>query len=507
MEKKKLIVPIVASIATVLLLTGISYAYFSAKIKETNKTETVIKSNELGLIFTGETEINENSLIPGDSFTKTFNVKNDSNRAVTYNIYMQNITNEFNEDLVYTLTDETGEVVAETKAPDTNTEKTYILSDIEIGATSTKNYTLKVEFKYLATPQNDNQGSSFKATLGIDSNKIERKEDMKLISGDYNTIGSVIKIGTEEFIISTIDNGKIGALAKYNLLVGNKKKIGESAVEIQKTEEGYGLQNPDARGYISELYGVAEYEYLGAVPFATEEKHGNVYSDYEGSLAKIYVNEYSEKLKEMGANVEVRLIKRTEVYEAGCMPDSGRCPNPSFLTRSSYWLGSVNSDTYVHSIEGAVSTYNSIHYSTVYSSSEQWGIRPFIIIDVAENEQNIETHYKYGDPTNEDEVTYENIEKNVFASITGTKKAICGRINGTVECFKINDYNKELEHAINVFGAGNCSIYSTNASCSNDSEQLYCSFTNTGRVNCQSYKDTGGYCSFSSSYNLDISCS
>ena len=173
MEKKKLIVPIVASIATVLLLTGISYAYFSAKIKETNKTETVIKSNELGLIFTGETEINENSLIPGDSFTKTFKVENTSNRAVTYNIYMQNIINEFNEDLVYTLTDETGEVVAETKAPDTNTEKTYILSDIEIGATSTKNYTLKVEFKYLATPQNVNQGASFKAILGIDANKVE----------------------------------------------------------------------------------------------------------------------------------------------------------------------------------------------------------------------------------------------------------------------------------------------------------------------------------------------
>ncbi len=174
MEKKKAIALTVIAVATLLVaVVGATYAYYSAKIKETNKTETVIKSNELGLIFTGETEINENSLIPGDSFTKTFKVENTSNREVTYNIYMQNITNEFNEDLVYTLTDETGEVVAETKTPDTNTEKTYILSDIEIGATSTKNYTLKVEFKYLETPQNDNQGASFKATLGIDANKVE----------------------------------------------------------------------------------------------------------------------------------------------------------------------------------------------------------------------------------------------------------------------------------------------------------------------------------------------
>ena len=55
MKKKKLLIPVVASLVTVLVLSGISYAYFSAKIKENNKTETVIKSNELNLIFTWKT--------------------------------------------------------------------------------------------------------------------------------------------------------------------------------------------------------------------------------------------------------------------------------------------------------------------------------------------------------------------------------------------------------------------------------------------------------------------
>ena len=34
MKKKKLLIPVIASLVTVLVLSGVSYAYFSAKIKE-----------------------------------------------------------------------------------------------------------------------------------------------------------------------------------------------------------------------------------------------------------------------------------------------------------------------------------------------------------------------------------------------------------------------------------------------------------------------------------------
>ena len=172
MNKKKMVIPIVASILTLVILTGVSYAYFNAKITENNKTETVIKSNELGLTFTGVSEINANSMIPGDSFTKTFSVENTSNRAVTYNIYMQNITNEFNEDLVYKLSDDNGVVVSEKSLPTTNTGKIYLKTNIEIESGVTKNYTLKIEYKYLDTPQNDYQGKTFNSTLGIDTEQI-----------------------------------------------------------------------------------------------------------------------------------------------------------------------------------------------------------------------------------------------------------------------------------------------------------------------------------------------
>ena len=117
MNKKKIIIPIVVSLVVLALLAGLSYAYYSANVKEVNQTETVIKTNELNIVFTGTNEINVDGIVPGDSFTKTFTVENTSNVEVTYNIFMEKITNEFNEDLVYTLSDEDGVVITEEVLP------------------------------------------------------------------------------------------------------------------------------------------------------------------------------------------------------------------------------------------------------------------------------------------------------------------------------------------------------------------------------------------------------
>ncbi len=93
--KNKRVIFLILGIATLIFSIGISYAYFSGKIKENNKTEIVIKTNILILIYTGVQEINVDSIISGNSFIKTFTVENTSNTAVDYNIYMENILNEF----------------------------------------------------------------------------------------------------------------------------------------------------------------------------------------------------------------------------------------------------------------------------------------------------------------------------------------------------------------------------------------------------------------------------
>ena len=168
-DKKTITIVYVVTTLMLLGILGYTFAYFSANVKENNKTETIIKTNELDLIFTGTKEITAENMIPGDSFTKTFTVENPSNVATTFNIYMDNVTNEFNEDLVYMLTDEDGEVITEMPLPVTNTGKSYIVSNVQIESLETKTYTLKIEYKYLDTPQNDYQGKYFKTTLGIDT--------------------------------------------------------------------------------------------------------------------------------------------------------------------------------------------------------------------------------------------------------------------------------------------------------------------------------------------------
>ena len=178
-KNKKIVLTVLGILIVLLSVIGITYAFFSAKIKENNKTETVIKTNELNIVFTGTQEINCSNIIPGDSCIKKFTVENISNVPVEYNIYMEKITNEFNEDLVYTLEDETGSVVGETPLPVTNKDKSYLKTGINIEANTKKTYTMKILYKYLDTPQDDYQGKSFKGTLGIDT--------VKTVSGGTRT--------------------------------------------------------------------------------------------------------------------------------------------------------------------------------------------------------------------------------------------------------------------------------------------------------------------------------
>lgn len=197
MKNKKVVLTVLGILIVLLSVIGVTYAYYSAKVKENNKTETVIKTNELNLVYTGTQEINCSNIVPGDSCIKKFTVENTSSVPVTYNIYMVGITNEFNEELVYTLTDETGSVVAETPLPVTNQNKTYLKTAIKIEKGVKKSYTLKIELKNLDVDQNYNQGKTFKATLGIDT---------ELVGETYSMYGTVYKNEDNNKILVTEGN-------------------------------------------------------------------------------------------------------------------------------------------------------------------------------------------------------------------------------------------------------------------------------------------------------------
>ena len=182
LKNKKILIPIATIILAVIIL-GVSYAYFRANVTENNKTESVIQTKELKIAFDGTQEIEANSITPGWSAEKKFTVENLTNSKTAFNIYMQNIPNEFDNELTYSLyeTDSTGTII-ETLVdgevlPQTNAGKSYLQSDIELNPQPTKKYyTIKIEFAYKDTPQNEYQGAHFRAIVGIDAAEIVREE-------------------------------------------------------------------------------------------------------------------------------------------------------------------------------------------------------------------------------------------------------------------------------------------------------------------------------------------
>ena len=188
-SKKKITVSLVELLLIVVLLIGFSYSFFRPDLKNNKKTESSIKTNTMGLIYTGQTDIEELNLVPGQILEKTFTVENKTDRDTWYNIYMQNIENDYGADVVYTLyeTDENYEniirtAVPETKLPNTNidtdTKKSYLETGIPIAAQPQIQYfKMVIEYKvYDNIAQIFDESASFSGTVGIDQEQMPDKD-------------------------------------------------------------------------------------------------------------------------------------------------------------------------------------------------------------------------------------------------------------------------------------------------------------------------------------------
>ena len=96
MEKRNTVLLTIIAVATLLVaIVGATFAYFSAQVTETNKTQTKLQSAELGITFTGTQEVVANSIEPGWSDTKKFTVENTSDYDMTFDINFTGVYNDF----------------------------------------------------------------------------------------------------------------------------------------------------------------------------------------------------------------------------------------------------------------------------------------------------------------------------------------------------------------------------------------------------------------------------
>lgn len=367
-NKSKKIISILSTIIIMLLVSlGMTYSYFVAKIKENNKTETVLKAGSLELIFTGTKEINADNIYPGQTFTKTFSVENPNNVSMKFNIYLENVNNTFEKDLVYLLKANDENVTDTRILPKTREGKTYILYDLEINANEKIDYSLEITFVNKDELQNT-QGASFNAILGIDnenSDKVATKNDKIINAFEYNNDTSSATYcvnGTEETCKKStcyrnLDTNSCTAGTIVIYAVNEDSELAFNVLfddgetmriqQINKTTESVSWSSVNNSSTATGPYGVLnaletktanwinvpKISYnLGTTVFATNKYTAclsyNVCSNNQYNLEK--------------ANVLARIITVQEAAKLGCSETASSCP--SWLTNGdNIWTSNASS--------------------------------------------------------------------------------------------------------------------------------------------------------------------
>ena len=183
-NKRKYVIAIVLALLLVVTIVTSSYAYFVGEVSGTSK-ETVITTGNMAIEFTDGPEVSLDNALPGQSITKTFSVRNVGDIATSYDIYLSDLINTFNDrtDLVYTLTSSSGaNILTETEVPDVSSK---IVSNQEIEVNEEHNYTLTIKFKETSDNQDDNKGKTFSTIIRINEvQDVEYNARMLNVSSD-----------------------------------------------------------------------------------------------------------------------------------------------------------------------------------------------------------------------------------------------------------------------------------------------------------------------------------
>ena len=190
-RKQKIIVSVTGIFLVLLILVGLTYAYFLTKIKgnENNKSISVTTANLLlEYADVNDELITDGAVEPGKTWTKTFVATNKGNKTVTYGVALENVVNtlERKEDLVYTLEckqySKTGFSIDKTNKTVTGTisgtcngvseETTFpsigtILVQNDIADDKAQVYTLVVTYKEMNVDQSVDMNKTFSAKANI----------------------------------------------------------------------------------------------------------------------------------------------------------------------------------------------------------------------------------------------------------------------------------------------------------------------------------------------------
>ena len=370
----------------VVVMIGISYGAFFVLRNQTD--ENTIATGCFSTTFTEETSsINLQNAVPLSddaalsSLTPyTFTLSNTCSLASKYTVIMSIKTGSIPTNRLKLSVNKQTPVLLSTLTPYTSVPSGYASSFVIM--TNVMQIKQSKTFKiYLwldeITQYSEVTGKSLDAKIEIINTPTNLDTKVLSQAGNKLALGDKIAIGDQNFWVISNNNGKIRALAEYNLYVGSIYDSGGTKIrDISNSEAGYGLQNSDAKGFVSGANRV------GTVPFASPTQHGTNNSSYEGSILQSYINNYISTINNIyGTSVIGDAITKEELESPlGCSSSSYTCNNSSYswVKTTTYWSGSAFSPDSVWVVD---STGNFGNGS--YSSGSYFGVRPVIEIDEA----------------------------------------------------------------------------------------------------------------------------
>ena len=211
-DKKPNIIAIIGAIVLlVLAVVGLSYAFFSAFIKN-GETDTSIEGTgaNLSLVYTdGKSVITSSNIMPGWSATKTFTVTNNGEADTYYKLNISNITNEFVDGgLTFSIASADGGTSVAEQAVGTTTRT--ISPSITIAEGATHTYTVTAKYINLNTDQTPDLGKSFSYTIGIEASQKPTFKDIILANNEVKTPittpGAAVSTSSEALLASAEDD-------------------------------------------------------------------------------------------------------------------------------------------------------------------------------------------------------------------------------------------------------------------------------------------------------------
>lgn len=240
-------------ISVLILLIGVSFAYFSLEItgNDTAKYNT-ITTGALKLTFTDTNALTLDNALPGDSATKTISVKNTGTIDTSYNIVWKEFTNTITND----------ELVIEATCKRLNTSNTEegtcesisqkvvssnkLKLNIPIEAGITHEYTLKLTFIDTGSTQNYNKNKSFNGKIGLE--EFNLPSSVSFAEDSWETIATRVQVGeTSTYNVGDTKEVNLGDYGTHTLRIANTSTPSECSTEgFSQSACGFVLEFTDS---------------------------------------------------------------------------------------------------------------------------------------------------------------------------------------------------------------------------------------------------------------------